>query len=63
MKIANNIFSLLFVLIAIVEFVGFIGGRNHCFFAAIACYAISRIFIIDSIKSKEYSKIKERRQS
>ena len=64
MKTANNIFRLLFVFLALIWAVGFVVyAKNHCLWAALVCYAISRIFIIESIQSKEYSKLNERRQT
>lgn len=56
MKIANNIFCALFVILAIAEAIGFLMGNNHCFWGALVCFTISRIFIIDSIQSREYSR-------
>ena len=50
MQKSNKIFSAFFVVLAIIWFIGFIDGRNYCFFAALLCYAISRIFLIDSIQ-------------
>jgi phosphotransferase system glucose/maltose/N-acetylglucosamine-specific IIC component len=51
MQKSNKIFSALFVLLAIAEAIGFLTGHNWCFFAAIVCYGISRIFLIDSIQN------------
>jgi len=50
MKLANRIFSILFTLIAIAEFIGFLGGKNWCFFAAIIVALISRLFYKESKK-------------
>lgn len=50
METANKIFSALFVLLAIAEVIGFLIGHNWCFWAALVCYSISRIFLINSIQ-------------
>ena len=50
MQKSNKIFSSLFSVLTLIWFIGFIAGHNHCFWAAIGCYAISRIFLIDSIQ-------------
>ena len=49
MKLANRIFSAIFGLIAIAEFIGFLGGRNWCFFAAILIGFLSLIFYRESV--------------
>lgn len=57
MKTSNNIFRLLFVVLALVWAVGFVVyAKNHCLWAALASYAISRLFTIESIKNRDHIK-------
>jgi hypothetical protein len=58
MKKSNRIFSVIFGLLAFAEIIGFMTGRNWCFFAAIFCAAISLMFYSDS---QPATKRKERR--
>lgn len=60
MEKANKIFSLFFLVLAIAETIGFLGGRNWCFFAAIILFGLSMMFRIDSIiKSQHANQRKE----
>ncbi|MCW0484098.1 hypothetical protein [Gaoshiqia sediminis] len=49
MKLANRIFSAGFGLIALAEFIGFLGGRTWCLFAAILIGLLSYFFYRESI--------------
>jgi len=48
METANKIFSRFFLALAIAETIGFLDGRNWCFFAALLLYGLSAMFRIDS---------------
>ena len=58
MKLSNRIFSILFGLIALGEFISFLDGKNWCFFAAILTGWISLVFYMQSKpkKTNEYSR-------
>lgn len=52
MALQSRIFSILFAVLAIAEFIGFLTGKSWCLYAAILLGALSLLLHIDYKKQK-----------